>query len=121
MLRPTKKFVVAGGVVAGMLASGVAWAAWTADGTGSGYAKATTAVALTTSDVSASTTADLYPGASGDVVVKINNPNPYPVTVTSISNGTGSIAADTGHSTCTTTGVTFANQTGTWNVAANGN
>src|SRR4051812_49040696 len=104
MLRPSKKFFVAGGVVAGLMASGVAWAAWTADGTGNGYAKATTAVALTTSDASASTTAQLYPGGSGDVKVTINNPNPYAVNVTSISNGAGSITADAGHSGCTTTG-----------------
>jgi hypothetical protein len=100
----------------------VAWAAWTANGTGNGYAKATTAQALTTSDASASTTAQLYPGGSGDVKVTINNPNAYPVTVTSISNGSGSITADSAHATagCSTTGVTFANQTGSWSVAANG-
>src|SRR5829696_500353 len=97
MLRPTKKFVVAGGVVAGMLASGVAWAAWTADGTGSGYAKATTAEALTTSDASASTVAQLYPGGTGDVKVTINNSNDYPVNVTSIT-GNGAITADAAHS-----------------------
>ena len=117
MLRPRKKLVVAGGLVAGLLASGVAWAAWTASGTGNGYAKATTAQALTTSDASASTTAQLYPGGSGDVKVTINNPNPYAVDVTSI-NGSGAITADAGHSGCTTTGVSFTNQTGTWNVAA---
>src|SRR5215217_5123727 len=106
MLRPKKKLVVAGGVVAGLMASGVAWAAWTANGTGNGYAKATSAQVLTTSDASASTAAQLYPGASGDVKVTINNPNPYPVTVTSIS-GNGAITADASHSACTTTGVTF--------------
>ena len=117
MLRPTKKIVVASGLVAGMMASGVAWAAWTADGTGNGYAKATTAEVLTTSDASASTTAQLYPGGSGDVKVTINNTNDYAVNVTSIT-GNGAITAD--KAGCTVTGVSFANQTGTWNVAANG-
>ena len=115
MLRPTKKFVVAGGVVASMLASGVAWAAWTADGTGNGYAKATTAQVLTTSTATASP--QLYPGGSGDVKVTINNPNPYAVNVTSIT-GNGAITADLAG--CTTTGVSFTNKTGSWNVAANG-
>ncbi len=115
MLRPTKKLVVAGGLVAGMLASGVAWAAWTADGTGNGYAGATTAEELTTSVVTAP--ADLYPGGTGDVKVTINNPNDYAVDVTSIA-GDGAITADLAG--CTTTGVTFTDQTGTWNVAANG-
>ncbi len=118
MLRPRKKILVAGGVVAGLMASGVAWAAWTANGTGNGYAQATTAQVLTTDDVSATTVAQLYPGGSGDVKLTINNPNPYAVQVTSIT-GNGTITADTGHSGCTTTGVSFTNQTGTWNVAAN--
>src|SRR5215210_7271536 len=102
MLRPRKKLVVAGGLVAGLLASGVAWAAWTADGTGNGYAKATSAQVLTTSDASASTVAQLYPGGSGDVKVTINNPNAYAVTVTGIT-GNGAITAD--KAGCTTTGV----------------
>jgi hypothetical protein len=114
MLRPRKKLFVAGTAVAGLLASGVAWAAWTADGTGNGYAGATTAEELTTSVATAS--ADLYPGGTGDVKVTINNPNDYAVNVTSIS-GNGTITDD--KAACTVTGVTFANQTGTWNVAAN--
>jgi hypothetical protein len=117
MLRPSKKFVVATGVVAGLMASGVAWAAWTADGTGSGYAKATTAQALTTGTATA--TADLYPGSTtGDLVVKINNPNPYAVNVTSITNGTGTITSDTTGCTAANSGVSFAGWTGTESVAA---
>ena len=90
---------------------GLVYAAWTTNGTGSAYAKAGTAQALSTVDVSASTSASLYPGVSGDVLVKLDNPNPYPVTVTAIT-GSGTVAADAGHSGCTTTGVTFTNQTG---------
>jgi hypothetical protein len=90
---------------------GLVYAAWTTNGTGSAYAKAGTAAAISTVDVSASTAATLYPGVSGDVLIKLDNPNPYPVTVTAIT-GNGTIAADAGHSGCTTTGVTFTNQTG---------
>src|SRR5262245_2424054 len=97
-------------------AVGLVYAAWTASGGGNGYAKATTAQALTTVDVSASTTATLYPGANGNVLLKIHNPNPYPVTVTSVT-GNGTITADSGHAVCGQdgthpTGVTFTNQTG---------
>jgi hypothetical protein len=97
-------------------AVGLVYAAWTASGGGSGYAKATTAQSLTTVDVSASTTATLYPGASGNLLLKIHNPNPYAVTVTSVT-GNGTITADASHSTCGSdgahpTGVTFTNQTG---------
>jgi hypothetical protein len=97
---------------------GLVYAAWVTSGTGSGYAKSTSAQNLTTSVVVPSAT--LYPGANGDVAVTINNPNPYPVQVTAISNGTGAITGTGGTGTCTTTGVTFTNQTGlTIAVAAN--
>ena len=96
------------------------YAAWTSSGTGNGYAKAQSAQALPTSDISATTTATLYPGATGNVEIKINNPNPYPVRVTSIT-GTGAATPDSGHAAgCTTTGVAFVDKTGlTIDVAAN--
>ena len=102
---------------------GLVYAAWTSSGSGNGYAKATTAQDLTTVNVSASTSATLYPGADGDVLLKIHNPNPYPVQVTSVT-GNGTFTADAGHSTCGSdgshpTGVTYADQTGqTINVPA---
>ena len=94
--------------------TGFVYAAWTTNGDGSAYSKAGTASALSTVDVSASTTASLYPGVSGNVLIKVSNPNQYPVTVTGVSlNGTNaSIQADAGHSGCTTTGVSFTDQTG---------
>lgn len=88
---------------------GLVYAAWTTSGSGSGYAKAGSAQALTTIDVSASTAATLYPGANGDVLIKVNNPNPYPVRVTDVT-GNGTIIADSGHATCVTSGVTFTDQ-----------
>jgi hypothetical protein len=88
------------------LAASVAFAAWTASGSGSGYAKAKTAQALTTVDVSASTTAQLYPGGTGDVIVKITNPNPYAVTVTGLA-GAGTITSDKGAMCDAATGVTY--------------
>jgi hypothetical protein len=97
---------------------GLVYAAWTTNGSGSGYAKAGSAEALTTVDVSAATVADLYPGSDGNVLVRINNPNSFPVRVTNI-NGNGAITADAGHPTCTTTGVTYTNQSGNFDVAAN--
>src|SRR5207237_174172 len=105
-------------VVAG---ASMVFAAWTTGGGGSAYGKATTSQALTTVDVSASTTATLYPGATGDALIKISNPNPFPVTVTAVApNGTSaSIAPDGGHGSRTTTGLSFNNQTGlTINVPA---
>ena len=106
----SRKIAVVTTMVALVVVS-LVYAAWTTTGGGSGYAKAGTAQALSTVDVSASTTATLYPGGpTGDVTIKVSNPNTYPVTVTSVT-GNGAITADAGHTSCTTTGVTFANQT----------
>jgi hypothetical protein len=93
---------------------GLVYAAWTTNGSGSAYAKAGTASALSTVDVSASTSATLYPGVSGDVLIKVSNPNPFPVTVTGVAlNGTnGDIAPDGSHASCTPTGLSFTDQTG---------
>jgi hypothetical protein len=115
-----RKRIVGAGVALILLAVvGLVYAAWTSSGTGSGYAKAGTAQALTTVDVSASTTATLYPGSDGDVLIEISNPNPYPVRVTSVT-GNGTITADGGHPACVTTGVSFSDQTGlAIDVAAN--
>jgi hypothetical protein len=68
-----------------LLAGSVAFAFWTAGGSGTGYAKAATASPLTTLDVSASTTGDLYPGGTGTLKIQIHNPNTYSVTVTDIT------------------------------------
>lgn len=105
-----RRYVLALVATLSLFGAGIAFAAWTANGTGSGTAKATSAQALSTEAV-AITTGDLYPGATGDVKIKIVNPNPYNVTVTSIA-GNGTITSDNG--TCTTngTGVAFTNQTG---------
>jgi hypothetical protein len=106
----TKKVAVLT-ILASMVLVGLVYAAWTTNGAGSGYAKAGTALSLTTVDVSASTAATLYPGVTGDVLIKFDNPNPYAVTVTAVT-GSGAITPDGGHAGCTTTGVTFTNQTG---------
>jgi hypothetical protein len=95
--------VVAGGATLG------SWAV--SSSAGNGYAKAVTAQNLTLSDASASTVADLYPGATGAVKIKVTNPNAFAVTITGVS-GAGTITSDKGAACDASTGVTFANQTG---------
>jgi len=68
-LSPRTRFIGAGITLLVLCVTGLVYAAWTATGGGSGYAKATSAQALTTVDVSASTTATLYPGADGNVLI----------------------------------------------------
>jgi P pilus assembly chaperone PapD len=110
-----RKAFAALGVFAGVaVAANVAFAAWTADGTGSGSAKAISSAAVTT--VSATPTAALYPGGSADLAITIKNTNSYPVRVSQI-NGNGSITSTTACDV--NNGVSFTNQTGTWDVPAN--
>ncbi len=116
MRKLLKRFGVFGAITLALMGVGVAFAAWTATGGGSGYTQATTAQALTTVDVSANTADQLYPGGDGDVILRISNPNPYGVDVTSI---TGSGAILSGIAACdASNGVTFTNQSGTWHVNA---
>jgi len=84
MRLKSKLGVVTIGVVAATTA-GVAFAAWTSTGSGTGSAASTTSV---DSEISPGTLGvDLYPGANEPVQVSITNPNDYPVEVTSISAG----------------------------------
>ena len=100
-----------------LLAAGIAFAAWTATGSGNGYAKAQSVSPLTTVDASASTTAQLYPGGTGDVVITVSNPNSFPVTITAVT-GNGTITSDKGAACNASTGVTFTNTSGLSQVAA---
>jgi hypothetical protein len=119
-IKLSRKLFVALAAIAALLATGVILAAWSTGGSGNGYAKAGSASALTIGDASASTSADLYPGATGAVKVKITNPNSFPVRVTSIAKqASGSITSDKGAACNASTGLTFTDQTGlTLDVAA---
>jgi hypothetical protein len=83
-------------VTAGMvLAGGAAYVATTwivaLSAGSSGEGQAATVQNLTiTSVATPSPVAQLYPGGAGDVVVTISNPNPYPVTLTSVNLPTSS-------------------------------
>jgi hypothetical protein len=91
------------------LGAGVAYAYWPATGFGTGSAtnadmQTVTVAALVAGD---SPVASLAPGGTADVVLRLHNPNPYPVQVYSVA-ANGSVTPDSGHAAgCTTTGVTF--------------
>jgi hypothetical protein len=106
------RLAVAISMTAMVTGGGATFGSWAVSAdAGSGYAKALTAQNLTLSDASASTVADLYPGGSGAVKIKVTNPNAFAVTVTGVS-GAGSITSDKGAGCDASTGVTFTNQTG---------
>jgi hypothetical protein len=112
-IRLSRKIFFVVAAIAALVVSGVLYAAWSTSGSGSGYAKAGTSSALTISDASASTTADLYPGATGSVKLKVTNPNPFPVRITTVTKQSGgTITSDKGAACNASTGVTFTDQTG---------
>ena len=113
-MKHLKKVAVLATMVGALGITSVAWAAWTADGSGSGYAKAGTSQAVSTNLVDSSAlTSLLYPQGSADVKVSVHNPNPYKVRVTSITLAGAPSAVTGGGANCTltpanTTAVTFA-------------
>ncbi|HST17037.1 MAG TPA: hypothetical protein VLK36_05165 [Gaiellaceae bacterium] len=113
ILASRARLAVALALVAVIVAGGATFGSWAVSSSpGNGYAKAVTAVNLTFNDVSATTVAQLYPGGNGDVKVSVNNPNPFPVTITAVNAAAGSISSDKGAACNASTGVTYTNQTG---------
>ena len=102
-------------------AAGIAISAWSTSSSGSAYSKATTASAIVLSDASASTSGDLYPGGSGDLKLKVANPNSFPVRITAVSlTSGGSITSNVAACNTGGTGVTLTNQSGlTLDLVAN--
>jgi hypothetical protein len=90
---------VGGAVLAVLLCAGVVFGLWSAQGTGSGRAQATTAVTATVNPVNCTPSPaciDLYPGfTNGDLYFTITNSNPYAITFTGMA--AGAITVDAGH------------------------
>ena len=123
--RRCRTGIVAAVVLAAMLSlGGLAFASWTPSDTGNpSTTGGTTAPSSgsTTSTVagSAVTVGVLYPTQRGDAVITVNNPNSYPVKVTSVA-ANGTVTASGGSGTCSTTGVTLTSSNPGTAVAANG-
>jgi hypothetical protein len=93
----TRRGVAMAVAAATVFSSGVAYAFWTATGTGSGSAQAKNFQALTI-NAGAAPGGQLYPGltadgstAGGDIVLSVSNPNPFPVTISSVTSGSGAL------------------------------
>jgi predicted ribosomally synthesized peptide with SipW-like signal peptide len=99
------------GLVVG-LGAGAAYAYFTSTGHGTGSASAGTMQTVTIAAVTVPPGTALVPGGTGDVTLKVTNPNGYAVTLVSVTGTGATITPDSGHPGCTTTGVTFTNQTG---------
>jgi hypothetical protein len=93
------------------LGSGAAYAFWSSGGSGTGSASVGKVSPVVVAEATGTVSTPLFPGASGEVVLGVANPNPYPVTLVGVV-GNGPITPDSAHTAgCTTTGVTFSNQT----------
>ena len=98
-----RKTKVVTAIVGALLAGGSAYAAtnWAVGlaGGSSGEAQSATVSNLTVTAVATPAASNvLYPGGSGDVVLTISNPNPFPVTVTGVNLPTNTTYA-TGYTT----------------------
>jgi hypothetical protein len=89
--------------------AGGAYAFWTTSGFGAATASAGTMTVSTQPFVAGDVTAtqQLVPGGSADAVLKLSNPNTFPVALISV-RGTGEATASNG---CGPTGVTFTDAT----------
>jgi hypothetical protein len=94
---------VAGALV---VTGGAAWAAWWLSGGGSSSTTASKALDLRLTAVPRPD-APLYPGARTDLAVTVENPNPFPVTLTRVHAGSGPVTVDAAHRAagCINTGV----------------
>ena len=101
--RARAGWLVTGVVVTTIMGGGVAYAYWQSSGAGTGTAGTDTMTisAAALSGETANTT--LYPGGSADAILKVLNPNGYPVQVVAITSA-GTPQAGNG---CAPTGVHF--------------
>jgi hypothetical protein len=98
-------------VAVGSLAGG-AYGYFTSSGKTTGSASTGSMQTVTVSATTATPSTPLLPGGTGDVTLKVTNPNSFAVTLIGVTGTGGTITADSGHPSCTTTGVTFTSQTG---------
>ena len=106
-MRYKKLFIgIATSTAALAVGAGVAFATWSASGSGSGSGAATVAQSLVVTPVTpAGAGASIYPGGpAGPVFFNIQNPNPYAVTITSL---TWSTPLSTNVSSCPSSNVSL--------------
>jgi hypothetical protein len=116
-LRKRRIAPVALAMVALVVVAGVAFAYWTAGGSGSGTASADTAANVTINQTT--TLTPMYPGDSAQTISgTFNNTNPGPVYVSTVTASIASVTKAGGApaGTCDATDFTLANATATVNA-----
>ncbi len=106
MRKNTRRSAVVGGTAAALFGIGVAVAAWTNYGEGTGDVTAATAQPLT---VTVTDVTGLFPTGSVDVPFTVTNTNDYEVTLSKAELKT--VTVDAAHSACATSVVTGSDVT----------
>jgi hypothetical protein len=112
-MRKIHKLAVVGGTTAALLGAGIAFAAWTSNGTGTGTVQATTAKNLTVTGTSVLNA--LYPTGTQTVTVTVKNNNAYAVRLD--SRTASSIAVAGGGANCTVASSLVTAQSKTYSTA----
>lgn len=98
------------------LGAGSAYASFTSAGSGSGSGSTGTAKSITLEAANGTPSSTLIPGGIADLLVELQNPNPYPLSIVAISqNGSVTAVGGNGPGTpCSTSnaGVSVPTQTG---------
>jgi hypothetical protein len=103
-----KKVAIVGVAVGAVIGGSMAYALWSSTATGSGNAKALSAVNVTVT--AATGAADLYPGfTQGDVFFTLTNTNPYNISFSAMTPGAITSSDPTN---CPSTNVTVTGATG---------
>lgn len=122
MRKISKRSAVVLGAAGVVVVAGVAYAAWSSTGTGTGSVSSTTSTNSVITPAGSGSV--LYPGGGTDFTVTIDNPNAYPVVVTSISAGASNAVNGCAAGTVTsavptsTTGTIGAHSSGTYTLHA---
>jgi hypothetical protein len=105
--------VLAGVVVALVigLGTGSAFAYFGKPAHDAGSARTGMARSITVVQSTGTASTTLYPGATADLVVELENPNTFPVDIVGVT-GSGPATSSGGIGSCTTTGVTVPTQNG---------
>jgi len=112
-MRFTKRRTIAVGTIAAIAIAGLAYAYWTGTGSGTGTGTAGTSGTVTITGTVAS---GIAPGTNRSVSFTAANPSTSPIRVTTVH--LESVAADAGHSGCTTADFTMADVTENHQVPA---
>ena len=99
------------------LGTGGAYAYWSASAGGSGTASTGTPSPISVVAASGTVSSTLVPGGTADLLVALNNPNSFPVTLTAVASNGVVTGAPAG---CVTSGVTVPTSTGLSITVASG-